>query len=135
MNPRKKRVLCLLICCVVLVACSAGSSSESTDASAKGPDEGAAVAALKEINQAQADFIRRTRRYAQGVDELIADRLLKASPAAEGYRIVMIPSPDAVSYTAEATPAVVTGRYFFTDKTGVVRAEVGKPATAESLEF
>ena len=135
MSPRIRRVIGLLISCAVLVACSGVSSSESTDAPAKAPDEAAAVAALKEINRAQADFIRRTRRYAQGIDELIAEKLLTAAPGAEGYRIVLLPSPDAVSYTAEATPAVATARHFFTDKSGVVRAEIGKPATAGSSEF
>ena len=93
------------------------------------------MAALKEIHRAQADFIRRTRRYAQGMDELIAERLLTAAPAAEGYRILMLPSPDAVSYTVEATPSAPAARYFFMDKTGVLRAEMGKPATAGSPEF
>ena len=138
MNPRIRQVLGLLISCAVLVACSGASSSEPPepgDAPAKAPDEAAAVAALKELNRAQADYIRRTRRYAQGIDELIAEKLLAAAPGAEGYRIVLLPSPDAVSYTAEATPAVASARHFFTDKTGVIRGETGKPATAGSSEF
>ena len=101
----------------------------------KPPDEAAAIAALKDINRAQADFIRRTRRYAQRTEELIADRLLTAEPSAEGYTLSMLPSADAVSYTAKATPAQPAARHFFTDQTGVIRAENGKPATAESPEI
>ena len=69
------------------------------------------------------------------IDELIAEKLLTAAPGAEGYRVIILPSPDAVSYTAEATPAVASARHFFTDKTGVIRGEIGKPATAGSSEF
>lgn len=117
----------------LLVSCS--SEKPAAPETAKAPDEAAAIAALKEINVAQADFIRRTRRYAQLTDELIADRLLRAQPAAEGYTILMLPSADAVSYTITATPRAPEGRHFFTDKSGVIRAEAGKPATAQSPEL
>ena len=120
----------MVICLLVAVSCS----NPSQETTAKPPDEAAALSALKQINQAQADFIRRTRRYAQGTDELIADRLLSGTPAAEGYSIRMLPSPDAGSYTVEATPSDPAARHFFTDKTGIIRAETGKPATAESTE-
>lgn len=87
---------------------------------------------MKDINNAQSDFIRRTRRYAQTTNELIADRLLSGEPKAEGYAIQLLPSADAVSYTITATPSSPAARHFFTDKTGVIRAATGKPATAES---
>jgi hypothetical protein len=111
-----------------LISCS----ESNTPATAKPADEAAAIAALKNINQAQSDFIRRTRRYAQTTAELITDHLLSAEPAAEGYDILMLPSPDAVRYTATATPRTPEARHFFTNQTGVIRAESGKPATAES---
>ena len=100
----------------------------------KAPDEAAAIAALKEINRAQADFIRRTRRYPQSFNELIAEHLLTAEPTEEqtGYKFSLAPSPDAVSYTLKATPTSTGARHFFTDQTGVIRAEQDKPATVES---
>jgi len=126
-------ILSLWIAASLLVSCSSEKPS-APEVAAKAPDETAATAALKDINRAQADFIRRTRRYAQRTDELIADRLLSAEPAADGYTIQMLPSADAVSYSVTATPRTPGGQHFFTDKTGVIRAETGKPATAGSPE-
>jgi hypothetical protein len=124
-------VVGLCVAVLLLVSCS-GEKPATPDAGSKPPDEAAAVAALKAINDAQADFIRRTRRYAQTMNELIAGRLLNEEPSAEGYTIQMLPSADAVSYTATAIPRTPDGKHFFTDKTGVIRAETGKAATAES---
>jgi hypothetical protein len=115
----------------LLVSCSP-SNSVAPEAPSKAPDEAAAILALKNINEAQANFIRRTRRYAQTTDELIANHLLNAEPTAEGYSILMLPSADAVRYTAKATPGTPGARHFFTDQTGTVRAESGKAATVES---
>lgn len=125
-----RRIFPLWIAASLLVACA----SEKRDAyiAVKAPDETGALSALKEINNAQADFIRRTRRYAQTTNELVADRLLTGEPKAEGYTIQLLPSADAVSYTVTATPSTPDARHFFTDKTGVIHAETGKPATAES---
>ena len=122
--------LTLCLAASLLVSCSEG--KPAADIAVKAPDETAALAALKAINSAQADFIRRTRRYAQTTNELIADHLLTAEPKAEGYTILMLPSPDAGSYTITATPNTPDARHFFTDKTGVIHAETGKAATAES---
>ena len=128
---RPRIAVCFCIAVLLLVSC-AGEKPATSDIAAKPPDEAAALAALKAINGAQADFIRRTRRYAQITNELITDRLLSEEPSAEGYTIQLLPSADAVSYTATATPRTPGGKYFFTDKTGVIRVETGKPATAES---
>jgi sulfite reductase beta subunit-like hemoprotein len=124
--------LCLTF--LLLVSCS-GSNQTPANTPARPVDEQAALNVMKEINRAQADFIRRTRRYAQTTQELIDDRLLDPEPVAEGYRIRMVPSPDAVSYTVEAAPVDDSGRHFFTDKTGIIRAEAGKPATAASPDL
>ena len=129
-----RTTLTLLLVVSVLLSCS----SETQPAKAtKAPDDAAAVVALKEINRAQADFIRRTRRYAQSVDELIAQHLLSTEPTAveTGYDFLMRPSPDAVSYTVTATPSAPEARHFFTDQTGVIRAESGKPATSTSPDL
>jgi hypothetical protein len=106
-------------------------------ADTKAPDEPAALATLKDINRAQADFIRRTRRYAQTFDELVAQHLMSAEPTVggTGYEFLLRPSPDAVSYTVVATPTDGKARHFFMDQTGVIRGETGKPATATSPEI
>lgn len=125
--------LTLMLAVPLLLSCS----TETPPAGAKAPDDAAAVAALKEIHRAQQDFIRRTRRYAQTFDELIAEHLLTAEPtlAETGYEFKLRPSPDAVSYTVTATPSAPEARYFLTDQTGVIHAEAGKPATATSPEI
>jgi len=129
------RVLAAALLVAVLVSCS--SESPAPVPAPRAPDEAAAVEALKQINQAQGDFIRRTRRYAQRYDELVTEHLLDAEPtrAATGYDFLMLPSPDAVSYTLTATPTDPAARHFFTDQTGAVRVETGHPATSSSPEF
>jgi hypothetical protein len=98
------------------------------------PDEAAAIRILSEINLAQADYIKRNRRYALTYDELIESHLLKEEPSkdATGYQIDLRPAADAESYTVSATPASPAARYFYTDKSGVIRAEQGKQAGASS---
>jgi hypothetical protein len=100
----------------------------------KAPDETAAIRVLGEINKAQADYIRRNRRYALTFDELVESHFLKEEPSKDtlGYEIRLRPSADAASYTVTATPVSSPARYFFTDKTGTIRAEPALEATASS---
>jgi hypothetical protein len=103
------------------------------------PNEAAAIAALREVNRAQTDFIRRNRRYALEYDELKSQFFLNEEPtvAKTGYQIRLRPAPDAGSYTVVAAPANTASpaRRFFTDQTGVIRAESGSDATAASPEI
>jgi hypothetical protein len=117
----------------LLFACSPDSPAPAI----KPPDEAAAIATLKEVNQAQENFIRRTRRYAFSFEELVAEHLLAAEPkeADIGYDFDLRPSADAVSYTLTAKPVSAGARHFFTDNTKVLRAEKDKPATATSPAF
>ena len=131
--PGIRLMTSLVLVLWIAVSCSSETSNPPASPTAP-PDEAAARNALKEINRAQSDFIRRTRRYAQRTDELIAEHLLSAQPTATGYTLLMLPSADAVRYTVKATPDAAEARHFFTDQTGVIRAESGKPATAESPE-
>ena len=110
----------------IAISCSSEKSNPQANPPAP-PDEAAALNAIKEINRAQSDFIRRTRRYAQRTDELIAEHLLSAQPTAAGYTLLMLPSADAVRYTVKATPDAAEARHFFTDQTGVIRAERVNP--------
>jgi hypothetical protein len=124
--------LCIL---GVLAACS--SETKPAAPPAKAPDESAAIEAIRQVTEAQTNFIRRTRRYAQTFDELIKDHLLNAEPkkADTGFDFLLLPSPYAVSYTVTASPSAAGARYFYADQTGVLRAEKDKPATSASPEL
>ena len=102
--------------------------------------EHAAIANLGEINRAQADFLRRTRRYAQSFNELIAEHLMQAEPPEDsGYKFSLYPSPDAVSFTllqeqlhavldtlSEREAGVVSMRFGLTDGQPKTLDEIGK---------
>jgi hypothetical protein len=132
-----RTVLAFGFALALLAAC--GPRPEESAPPLPAPDEAAAIAALKAVNQAQQDFIRRTRRYAQTYQELVDAHLLAEAPAVAktGYEITMRPSPDAVSYTLAARPGRPDppARQFFTDNTGVIRAELGREPTAASPEI
>jgi len=91
---------------------------------------------LTEINSAQADYLRRNRRYALTYDELMDAHLLSEEPSksASGYEINLHPAADAESYTIEAKPVPpsASARFFYSDKTGIIRAEQGREATSSS---
>jgi hypothetical protein len=103
---------------------------------ARPADEGAALRILAEINTAQAEYMKRNRRYALEVDELIEARLMREEPSqdATGYEIKVRPAANAGSYTLLASPVTPSAsvRHFYSDKTGIIRAELGKDATATS---
>jgi hypothetical protein len=128
-----------LLILLVIFGCS-GPSEKSGPTTVQIPtkraDDTAAVRVLTEVNTAQADYLRRNRRYALTFDELVESHLLSADPAksAGGYEINLHPAADAESYTLVAAPISPSGssRFFFSDKTGVIRAEQGKEATASS---
>ena len=100
------------------------------------PDESAAVAALEAIVEAQGGYFQRNRRYALDYKELVTSRFLREEPtdANTGYEIIMRPSPDAARFTLSATPLSPspTARHLFTDQTGVIHAEQGQAASADS---
>jgi hypothetical protein len=141
---RGMKTLVLAIIGLTLLAACASQPDESptpsteaipTDSTTR-PDEQQAIAALAKINEAQASYFMRNRRYALAYDELITAFFLKAEPTASesGYEITLRPSADASHYTVIAKPVsgVPTTRHFFTDETGVIRAEAGKDATSGS---
>jgi hypothetical protein len=131
-----KMVWALLSLVLAVAACSGTGEAPSAQPAAQISDEAAAAAALQAINQAQQDFIRRTRRYALTFSELIEARLLGERPAKEilGYDITLRPAADAVSYTVHATPLMPgpLSRHLFTDNTGIIRVQENQAATAES---
>jgi Tfp pilus assembly protein PilE len=123
--------LLLFATIILLFGCA---SSPAPDTAAAASDEKAAIAALGQINQAQKDFFRRSRRYALTYEDLIEEHLMAGQPSAQGYDIQMKPTADAIHYAITATPAQTssTARHLFTDETGVIRGEQGKSATSAS---
>lgn len=66
----------------------------------------------------------------------VESRDLKSETAAAdtGYDLKLRPAANAQTYTLLAVPASPSpaARHFFTDQTGVIRAEAGKDAGAQS---
>ena len=98
--------------------------------------EEAVLGSIREIHQAQTDFMARERRYAQFFDALVEGGYLDAPPdgLGTGWDLRMRPSPAADSYTLSAEPGSGASgkRFFFSDETGVIRWERGRPATVDS---
>jgi hypothetical protein len=123
-----------------LVGCSEGSKTNTPAAAqatmSQPADDAGAVKSLREINSAQADYQHRTRRFALSFDELVQAHILSQDPSksVSGYEISLHPSPDAESYSLTATPTAsgANAKYFFSDKSGVIRVEQGKDANAAS---
>ena len=113
---------------------SAGSSTASQ--AAKAPDENAVLDALRKINEAQSTYFKLNRRYALTFEELVEAHLLSSEPsvAQTGYEFKLRPAADAQTYKISAPPSdsSATARHFFTDEKGVIHAESGKDASADS---
>jgi uncharacterized lipoprotein YmbA len=115
---------------------SANSSAPAAQAvTAKPPDESAALDAIAKINDAQANYFRRNRRYALTFDELVDAHLLNSAPSAEtGYDFTLRPAADAQTYKLAVNPAASSPsvRHFLSDESGAVHAEAGRDATSDS---
>lgn len=115
-------------------------TSPASGSPSRAPDENAALDTVRKITEAQATYFKLNRRYALTYDELIEGHLLNTEPSAAqtGYDFKLRPAADAQTYTLSVVPAETGGsgaatvRSFFTDQTGVIRAETGKDATADS---
>lgn len=133
-----KTSILLLILGIAASACSSsGSQGTVTKSAARAADENAALGAIRQVNEAQSTHFKLNRRYAITLEELVTARLLNAEPTAEqtGYDFRLRPAADAQTYRLIVTPSdasASSARRFFLDQTGVIRAEVGKEATAES---
>jgi uncharacterized lipoprotein YmbA len=114
------------------------SPGPASPAATSAPDENAALAVVRQTSEAQATYFKVNRRYALTYDELIEGRLLKSAPSAQtGYDFKLRPAADAQTYRLSVVPVAsnaTTVRQFFTDQTGIIRAETGKEATAASPE-
>ena len=129
---------------MILAGCG-GSTTPSMQTSAKqaaqpsnskAPDESAALDAIAKINDAESSYFRRNRRYALTFDELVDAHLLNSvpEPARTGYDFTLRPSADAQTYKMSVNPVAPSpsARHFLTDESGVVHAEAGRDATADS---
>jgi hypothetical protein len=131
--------LCIVALAVLfLIGC--GSEEKPIPAGEPAPvkpaDEKAAIEALGKAIEAQSFYYKRNRRYALTFDELIEARDLVSEPTVDqtGYNFTLRPTADAQSYRIFAAPGAqaTNTRYFYTDQTGVIRAETAKEATVES---
>ncbi len=97
--------------------------------------QAAALAAVRQIDEAQANFIATRRRYAITIEELVEQIMLPEDPSRPdlGYDIDMRGSPNADRYsiTAEPTSGVSAKRAYFSDGSGV-RWALGEAATVDS---
>ena len=98
--------------------------------------QAAALAAVRQIDEAQANFMATRRRDAITIEELVEQLMLPEDPSRldVGYDIAMRGSPNADRYsiTAEPTSGVSAKRAYFSDGSGVIRWALGEAATAES---
>jgi hypothetical protein len=134
-----KTYIALILLGAALTACGGTASKDSNSATGgKAPDENAALETMRKVNEAQSTYFKLNRRYAIGYDELVAAHLLDGEPTAAqtGYDFKLRPTADAQTYKISVVPGggSTAVRYFYTDQTGVIRAEAGKDATADSPE-
>jgi hypothetical protein len=138
---RVKSLTFLILSALLLSACGGSATGPAQNGaaaqtSAAVPNETAALDAISKINDAQANYFRRNRRYALNFDELVEAHLLNADPAAgqTGYDFKLRPAADAQTYKLSVTPSgsSATARHFFTDESAAVHADAGKDATADS---
>ncbi len=112
--------------------------AESLLADLRVASEAQGLQAVRDISQAQADFMTFRRRYALTLEELVQELSLERDPSLDdnGYRIRMRGSPSADTYSLTVEPASQTEskRSFFVDSTGIIRWALGQPATANSPE-
>jgi len=138
-----KTRLALLFAGVFLTACgnsstpsNSGSNAAPTPAAPTNLNERAALDVIGKINEAQVTYFKLNRRFALTFEELIDAKLLAADPTTtqSGYEFKLRPAADAQTYTLAVVPAVAStdARYFFTDQSGIIRAETGKDASADS---
>ncbi len=101
--------------------------------------EAQALQAVRDVSEAQTNFVNLNRRYALTLGELVQELTLGEDPslADSGYQIRMRGSPNADTYSLTAQPStrIDSKRSFFVDSTGIIRWELGQPATADSLEL
>ena len=97
-------------------------------------NEGPAVNLLRTINAAQVAFLYSNGSYADNFDGLI-DAGLVERQGAIGYTHEIRADRANGSYSVVATPDDPGGRHFYAGPDGVIRSEIGMPATADSTPF
>ena len=102
-------------------------------------DEAAALAVIRDIREAQTDFLATQRRYALFIDELVDALMIPDEPpwAGSGYLIRIRPTAAADGYSATVTapPDAADVRSFYVDDSGVIRWALGEAATSDSPEL
>lgn len=114
---------------------SGGDDADGEMVEAVEADETDGLRAVRDIRQAQADFLAVNRRYARFISELEEAMMLPVDPewADSGYSLQLRGTPTADGYSVTANPLEgAAARSFFVDETEVIRMEQGVPATAAS---
>ena len=122
-----------------LAATPSAAKAEALLGEVRSASEAKALEAVRNVIEAQVNFISLNRRYALTLGELVQELTLDEDPslADSGYQIRMRGSPNADNYSLTAEPSIetVAKRSFFADSTGTIRWELGQPATADSPEL
>ena len=101
--------------------------------------EESAIEALGKIHSGQEMFYEANGRYAFSVQELIAADFanpMLGAVTVTGYRYRFIVESGTPGYSIEGIPIMNpdTKRHFYTDVSGIIREERGKPPTERSPE-
>ena len=122
-----------------LAATPSAVEAEALLGEVRSASEANALEAVRNVIEAQANFISLNRRYALTLGELVQELTLDEDPslADGGYQIRMRGSPNADTYSLTAEPSIGTGskRSFFVDSTGIIRWELGQPANVDSPDL
>ena len=122
-----------------LAATPSAAEAEALLGEVRSASKAKALEAVRNVIEAQVNFISLNRRYALTLGELVQELTLDEDPslADSGYQIRMRGSPNADNYSLTAEPSIetVAKRSFFADSTGIIRWELGQPATADSPEL
>jgi hypothetical protein len=97
--------------------------------------EAMTIAIMREINAAQQQFLKLSKRYAGTIEELIDLKFLKTDPSEIPHtRFQLAVALDGTKYQLTAGPRTPEpdDRFFYSDQTGEIRSELGKPATEAS---
>ena len=108
--------------------------------SRRAAEESSAVGSLRAYSSAQyAYHAARGQHQFFGLPAELADGFIEpafvTSPVRNGYAFTFVVPDDRRSFTANADPLYTDSqsRHFYTDNTGVIKYEIGAPATTASL--
>ena len=131
-----------LLIVVAIIGIIAAIAIPNLLASRKAANESSAIGSTRTINTAQTTYLStvgNNTTYAASLTALGTANLIDGALAAagttakSGYKFTMASSDSDKKYTVLTTPEANSGtRHFFTDETGVIRANASAAASASS---